>query len=96
MRLLTQAGDQLASHYQDRAVPALVTGVVIAAAAAAAGVLARGLGTALETVWLARSLPAPAGRLLDRGSAARQRRWTAADDRYRGRPAGARGRPDPR
>src|ERR1700684_2797263 len=55
----------------------------VPSAAAPAGVLAGGLGTALEAAWLARSVPGTAGRLLGRRSAARQRRWTAADERYR-------------
>lgn len=82
LSLLTRAGDQLAAHYQGRAVPALVAGVAIALAAAAAGVLARGIGTALQALWLVSIMPGLAGRLLAARSRARANEWAEADRRY--------------
>jgi hypothetical protein len=83
LRLVTHAGTVLAARYQDRLVPALVAGVALAVAAAAAGLVTRGLASAIEATWLASGKRGPAGWLLAAATRARQDRWAAADTSYR-------------
>ncbi|MGA5558108.1 hypothetical protein [Streptomyces lavendulocolor] len=83
-RLLGRAVEELATHYDRRAVSAVLLFVAVLAAAAVAGLLARALGTVVERAWLISGPAWLTGRLVRR----RKDRWTTAAERAAvGRPA---------
>ncbi|MFF8288734.1 hypothetical protein ACF068_05800 [Streptomyces sp. NPDC016309] len=73
-RLLVRAVEGFAAHYDRRPVSAVLLSLAFLAAAAVAGLVARGLGTAVERMWLASGPGWLTGRLVRR----RQGRWDRA------------------
>ncbi|MGI5484516.1 hypothetical protein [Streptomyces lavendofoliae] len=73
-RMLGRAVEGFTAHYDHRPVPAVLLFVAVLAAAAVAGLLARGLGTAVERAWLVSGPRWLTGRLVRR----RRERWARA------------------